>query len=104
MPQSMRRRQSNQQLETDLYRADSVASAETFMTSATDYETPRSAAASIGGGHGSINYGFSAPPRYNDSSTVSAGYPFTSVGGRHFAYNNDAFINEQFDVNGGNKN
>jgi hypothetical protein len=82
----MRRRQSNQQQESDFYRADS---AETFMTSATDYETPRSASLSA---HGTASYPFGSQ-LYSDS-TVSAGYGFAPQTQRQFSYNNDAYLNE----------
>lgn len=75
MPQSMRRRQSNQHLQhaldSDSYRPDSGASAETFITSATgDYETPRSASASTR--NSIVSYGFGAQvPRYSETGMMS---------------------------------
>jgi hypothetical protein len=94
MPQSMRRRQSNQMLDSDSYRADSIASAETFVTSTGDYETPRSSSL-----HGASNYAIG--PRYLDAASLN-GYPgFGSAPAqpRNLFYNNDAFQHER-DFNG----
>lgn len=103
MPQSMRRRQSNQLIGTDsdstTYRADSVASAETFMTTASNYETPRSATMSA---HSSMGYAFT--PRYTDAPSMAGWALQQQQPQRHFAYQNDAFMLESLDSSGGAAN
>lgn len=88
MPQTMRRRQSNpnQMLDSDSYRADSNASAETFVTSIGEYETPRPVTTTA-----TNSIGYLPTPKYSDAS---------NFGQRSFFYNNDGFQHE-LDANGG---